>query len=102
MYIDHYALRYPINKPILGGRICKWLLFLQEYDFDLVLKPGKINVGSDHLSCILSGEEAGNLDEILLDAQLFLVKMVDDYFVDIIQFLSTGMPPSDMIFVQKM
>jgi hypothetical protein len=45
---------------------------------------------------ILSGEDAGNLDDNLPDAQLFAVKMVDDYFSDIMQFLSTGMAPSDM------
>jgi hypothetical protein len=52
----------------------------QEYDFEVVVKPGKLNVGPDHLSCILLGEDAGNLDDILLDAQLFAFKMVDDYF----------------------
>jgi hypothetical protein len=36
-----------------------------------------------------------------LDAQLFAVKMVDDYFADIVQFLSTGMAPSDMTVAQK-
>lgn len=33
MYIDHSALRYLVNKPVLEGRICRWLLLLQEYDF---------------------------------------------------------------------
>jgi hypothetical protein len=35
-------------------------------------------VGPNNLLCILLGEDAGNLDEILLDAQLFAVNMVDD------------------------
>jgi hypothetical protein len=26
MFTDHYALKYLINKPVLGGRICIWLL----------------------------------------------------------------------------
>jgi hypothetical protein len=60
-----------------------------------------LNAGPDHLSCILSGEDAGNLDDNLPDAQLFAVKMVDDYFSDIVQFLSTGMAPSEMTVVQK-
>jgi hypothetical protein len=73
----------------------------QEYDFEVVVKPGKLNAGPDHLSCILSGEDVGNLDDNLPDAQLFAVKMVDDYFTDIMQFLSTGMAPSDMTVAQK-
>jgi hypothetical protein len=81
---------------MLGGRICIWILLFQEYDFEVVVKLGKLNAGPDHMSHILSGEDAGNLDDNLPDAQLFSVKMVDDYFTDIVQFLSTGMAPSDM------
>jgi len=33
MYMDHSALKYLVNKPVLGGRICKWILLFQEYDF---------------------------------------------------------------------
>jgi hypothetical protein len=48
------------------------------------MKPGKFNSELDHLSCILSGEDAGNLDDNLPDVHLFLVQMVDDYFADIV------------------
>jgi hypothetical protein len=101
MYIDHSALKYLVNKPVLGRRICRWLLLFQEYDFEVVVKPGKLNAGPDHLSCILSGEYARNLDENFPYAQVFAVKMVDDYFLEIVQFLSIGMAPSDMTVEQK-
>jgi len=26
MYIYHYALKYLVNKPLFGGKICRWLL----------------------------------------------------------------------------
>jgi hypothetical protein len=55
-----------------------------------------LNARPDHLSHIFTGEDAGNLDDNLLDAQLFAVKMVDDYFSDIVEFLSTGMARSEM------
>jgi hypothetical protein len=102
MYIDHSVLKYLVNKLVLGGgRICRWLLLFQEYEFEVVVKPGKMNAGPDHLSCILSGEYAGNLDDSLLDENLFTVNMVDDYFSNIIQFLSTHMDSSGMIVEQK-
>jgi hypothetical protein len=47
----------------------------------------------------LSGEDAGNLDGNFLDAQLFVVRMVDDYFLDIVQFLRIDMAPSEMTVV---
>jgi hypothetical protein len=45
MYTDHFALRYLVNKPVLGGKICRWLLLFQEYDFEVIVKPGKLNSG---------------------------------------------------------
>ena len=26
MFTDHSALNYLVNKPMLGGRICRWLI----------------------------------------------------------------------------
>ena len=30
-YTDHQALKYLVNKPLHHGRICRWLLFFQEF-----------------------------------------------------------------------
>jgi hypothetical protein len=69
---------------VLWGRICTFLLSFQEFDFELVVNPGRLNVGPDHISSITNGDEPSNLEENLLDAQLFLVHIVDEYFTDII------------------
>jgi hypothetical protein len=60
------------------------MLLFQEYEFEVIVKPGKLNEGPDHLSHVLTGDDEGNLDYNFLDAQLFAVRMVDDYFSDII------------------
>jgi hypothetical protein len=65
------------------------------------VKLENMNAGPNHLSHIFSGEYAGNLDDIFPYAQLFAVKMVDDYFLDIMQFLSIGMTPLDMTVAKK-
>jgi hypothetical protein len=65
----------------------------QEYEFEFIVKPGKLNAEPDHLSCILSEEDGGIIDDILSNAHLFAVRMVDDYFEDIVQFSSTRMDP---------
>ena len=51
-----------MNKPALGGRIYRWLLLFQEFHFEIVVKPGRLNVGPDHLSHIENGEEPTNID----------------------------------------
>ena len=86
MFTNHSALKYLVNKLVLGGRIYRWLLLFQEFDFEVIVKPGKLNAGPDHLSRITNGEN-------FLDAQLFSVQVVDEYFADIIQYLSTGTAP---------
>lgn len=78
MYTYHFALRYLVNKPMLGGRICRWLLLFQEYEFEVIVSPRKLNTGPDNLSRLKSGEEGGNLDDGLPDTQLFSIRMVDE------------------------
>lgn len=93
MYMDHYALKYLVNKPMLGGKICRWLLLFQEYDFEVIMKPRRLNVGPKHLSRIEKWEEPSSLEEGLLDAQCFVVRVTCDRFADIIHFLTTGTTP---------
>jgi hypothetical protein len=84
MFIDHSALKYLVNKPVLGGRIFRWLLLFQEFDFEVIVKPGKPNAGPNHLSRITNGQEPMNLEENFMVAQLFSVQIVDDYFTKIL------------------
>jgi hypothetical protein len=68
MFTDHSTLNYLVNKLVLGGRICRWLLLFQEFDFEVIVKPGKLNVGHEHLSRVTNGEEHKNLEDNFLDA----------------------------------
>ena len=68
MFTDHSSLIYLVNKIMLGGIICKWLLLFQEFDFEVVVKPGRLNVGPYHLSRINNGEEPSNLEDKFPDA----------------------------------
>ena len=70
-YTYHQALKYLINNPLHHGRICRWLLLFQEFKFEVVFKPGKLNVDPDHLSRIDTGEEPTGVEDDLPDAHLF-------------------------------
>ena len=59
------------------------------------MKPGRLNAGSDHLSRIDSGEEPSNLEDNLPNAPLFSIQIADEYYADIIQFLTTGVAPNE-------
>ena len=56
-------------------------------------KPVQLNSGPNHLSRLESGEEPGNLDDSLPDAQLFVVNMFNDHFKNTIHLLTIGYAP---------
>ena len=101
MYTYHSVLKYLVNKTVLGGKICRWLLFFQEYDFEVIVNPGRLSAGPNHLSRIEIDEEPTNLDEGLLDAQLFFVHVLDYHFADIIQLMTIGTTPKGYSTQQK-
>lgn len=86
---------------MLGGRICRWLLLFQEFDLEVVVKPGKHNVGLDHLLQIQTGEAATSLNDELSDAQLFRVKAIPDQLAEIAEFLITSQAPIDYTPAQR-
>ena len=86
---------------MLGGNIYRWLLLFQEFDFEIILKPSQLNSRANHLSRIESGEEIGNPNDSLLNAQLFACKMFDDHYRCIIQLLSMGYAPAGLNTTQK-
>jgi hypothetical protein len=101
MFTDHFALKCLVTKPLLGGRICRWILLFHEYDFEIVVNPGRMNKGPDHLSRLEHGEEPNSLEDTLPYAQLLAIKKVDDHFTEIVQFLSIGMAPREYTVIQK-
>jgi hypothetical protein len=68
MFTDYSALKYLVNKLVLGGRIYRWLLLFQQFYFEVIVKPGKLNARPDHLSRVTNGEESTNLEDKFTDA----------------------------------
>ena len=95
-YTDHEALKYLVNKPLHHGRIFRWLLLFQEFEFEVVVRPGKLNVGPNHLSRIDIGEEPTGVDDDLPDAHLFQIEVVLAELEEIAQFLEHGHAPEGM------
>ena len=47
---DHSSLRWVMNVKDASGRLARWALLLQQYDFEIVHRPGKIHGNADGLS----------------------------------------------------
>ncbi|KAL3684863.1 hypothetical protein R1sor_002885 [Riccia sorocarpa] len=74
-FVDHQALTYLVNKVHITGRIARWLLLLQEFDFTVVYKSGKINVLADQLSRIELGREPEYEDDSFPDEHLLNINL---------------------------
>jgi hypothetical protein len=73
---------------MLEGRICRWLFLFQEFFFEVIVKQEKLNVGSNHLSQLKSGESGRVVDDQLPDTNLFKIEAIPDSLSDIAFFLT--------------
>nr|GEU76177.1 reverse transcriptase domain-containing protein [Tanacetum cinerariifolium] len=48
--IDHFALKYLFAKKDAKARLLRWVLLLQEFDFDVLDTKGAENLAADHLA----------------------------------------------------
>jgi hypothetical protein len=100
-FTDHSALKYLVNKPVLEGRICWWLLLFQEFSFEVIIKPRRCNMGPDNLSILELGEIGGAVNDQLTDVDLLWVEAIPEYLEDIAIFLSIGVCPKTYSVTQK-
>ena len=92
-YTDHQALKYLVNTPLHHGRICRWILMFQEFEFEVVVQPRKANVGPNHLYRVESGEDPTGIDDDLPDAHLFRLEAIPTELAKIAQYLQEGKAP---------
>ena len=66
-HTDHDSLKYLVNKPDLSGRIARWILLLQEFNYEVIVKPRKANSNADFLSRQRGQEAMENISMEFLD-----------------------------------
>ena len=49
-FVDHMAIKYLVNKPELSGRLARWVLLLEEFDYTVEYKLGRMHLQAIHLS----------------------------------------------------
>ncbi|XP_073017914.1 uncharacterized protein [Primulina eburnea] len=97
------ALRYLFAKKDAKQCLIRWILLLQEFDFEVKDKKGSENQVADHLSRLELEDkrEKGAIQETFPDEQLFEVNSVLPWFADIANFFSCGTRPPDFSYHQN-
>jgi hypothetical protein len=102
-HVDHSALVYLVSKALLTGKLARWTLLLQEYEFDIVHRPGAQHAVADYLSRLESGEAPAEVAGDIPYAGVMTVTPEagprddrDKWLTDIIYFLSHGVPPEEL------
>src|SRR5436305_9393101 len=49
---DHSALKFLQTADVPTGKRARWMMYLQQFQFEIVHRPGKENANADALSCI--------------------------------------------------
>lgn len=100
-FVDHLTLKYLVSKPNLSRRLARWVLLLEEFDYTVEYKPGRMHKQADHLSRISDKLGTEDIDNVLPDANLFLVSADPEWYGHIAEFLSTQKMPPELGKVER-
>ena len=105
--MDLSALIYLVSKASLTGKIARWTLLLQEFEFEIYHRMGVQHAVADYLSRLESNEAGDGVRDEFPYAELFRVTTEltidatvaeeDKWLTDMHKFLSTGLRPKKMI-----
>lgn len=98
VHIDHSAICFLMNKPVVTGRVIRWLLLLQEFDVTILDKPSRENVVADFLSRLQQPDnEPVLVDDAFSDEHLFSISTKSPWYADIANYLVTCKFPSTFL-----
>jgi hypothetical protein len=94
-------IKYLVNKPVINGRIIRWLLLLQEFDITILDKPGRENVVADFLSQIPSDRVDEPMDDSFPDEHLFSCVCDHTMVCNIANYLVAGRLPQHFSYRER-
>ena len=92
VYTDHYALKWLMTCKDNNAKLSRWSLALQEYDFDVIHKPGKINTDVDALSRVISIIE---VDDNIIDDHVFNAQQTEPSICNMIKYIEEDKLPDN-------
>jgi len=105
VHTDHAALRYLMAKKYVKPRLIRWVLLLQEFDFEVKDMRGCENQVVDHLSRLEAEKKEGcelEINDAFPDEQVLAATLdLIPWFADFANFLVSDLMPEGLTFQQR-
>ena len=89
IYTDHAALKYLLSKKEAKLRLTRWVLLLEEFNWEIKDKKANENSMAYHLSHLhISGGE--DISDIFPDENLLAISSHAPWYTHIVNFIITG------------
>ena len=101
-YSDHAALKYLLSKKNAKPRLLRWILMLQELDWEVRDKKGSENLVANHLSRLdqdglKKNDDGVPINETFHDEHLLKVVSKElPWYADIANYLVSGVLPYEL------
>lgn len=83
------AIKFLVNKAELSGRLARWVLLLEEFNYTMEYKPGRMHLQVDHLSRLSKEVGSSSIDDRFRDDNLLVVIAQTEWYSDFVEFLTT-------------
>lgn len=94
-HTDHGSLKHIVKKADVRGRIAPWILLLQEFNYEVKVKPGKMHANADLFSPLREVLEEQSIEDRFPDEELFKVELQSIWYVDIFNYIQEArLPPN--------
>ncbi|XP_049344711.1 uncharacterized protein LOC125809113 [Solanum verrucosum] len=105
LHTDHTALRYLLAKKDAKPQLIRWILLLQEFDFEVKDRKGCENQVANHLSRFEvreNVEHEADIDDLFPDEQVFAIYFKHTpWYADFANYIRCGLIPDELTFYQR-
>jgi hypothetical protein len=85
-----------MNKPVTNPRVTRWLLLLQEFNINIIDRPGKDNLVVDFLSRMIHLGDNALEEDTFPDENLFAISTFTLWYSSVANYLVTGNIPQKL------
>ena len=96
VHTDHSTIKFLMKKPVTNPRVTRWMLLLQEFNINIIDRPGKDNLVADFLSRMIHLGDNALAEDNFPDENLFSISTFTPRYADVANYLMIGKMPQKL------